>query len=46
MFLGESKNTLFGLLKVDVIRNHCDYLQQNSNIFYGPFRETRRGGLI
>ncbi len=39
MFLGERKSTLFGLLKVDAFRNHSDYLQQNSNAFYGrPFR--------
>ncbi len=44
VFLGESKSTLFGLPKVDAIRNHY-YLQQNSNAFYGrPFREPRRGG--
>ncbi len=44
MFLGESKSTLFGLLKVDAFGNQ-DYLQQNSNAFYGrPFREPRRGG--
>ncbi len=45
MFLGESKCTLFGLPKVDAFRNHYDYLQQNSNAFYGrPFRDPRRGG--
>ncbi len=44
MFLGESKSTLFGLLKVDAFRNHWDYLQQKSNAFYGrQFREPRRG---
>ncbi len=34
VFQGESKSTLFGLLKVDAVRNHSDYLQQNSNAFY------------
>ncbi len=45
MFLNERKSTLFRLLKVDAFRNHYDYLQQNSNAFYGrQFREPRRGG--
>ncbi len=45
VFLCESKSTLFGLPKVDAFRNHLDYLQQNSNVFYErKFREPRRGG--
>ncbi len=35
VFLCESKSTLFGLFKVDKFRNHLDFLQQNSNTFYG-----------
>ncbi len=45
VFLCESKSTLFGRPTVDAIRNHSDYLQQNSNAFHGrPFREPRRRG--
>ncbi len=53
MFLCESKNTLFGLLKVDAIRNHWLRFVYNTtaqpkcsnlcNAFYGrQFREPRR----